>query len=329
MCTCLCITGVSSSEYLIQIDKRFRNSEINFYDKSKYIVRAYSNQIQMASFGLMEGIDTCNYNFNNYEYNRLSASQPSTDHRKNMETKLILGCNNDKICQYYWKLRCIIADIYKNDSSLEKQDYQQRVYNVLNYPYDKRLLQASENMFNYDYIGSMLSSTICQYLFNYWDDIDNHKNRYNYQIRCFANSSFQSKDGMLHGQQCWSSVMRNNAITQSLCLGTLNVMNYLHINMSCDLCNIGIHSNDWIFQCSGNGSRQHDYCLRCTYTMANEIMKFEKYLDNIIRQYIDENFTADCVKILVTFVVGYAEIRSNAKQLSNFELKGKHSDNNQ
>ena len=41
--------------------------------------------------------------------------------------------------------------------------------------------------------------------------------------------------------------------------------------------------------------------------MVNEIIKFEKYLDQIIRKYIDQNFTYDCVKILVAFVVGYAE----------------------
>ena len=272
------IAASNNIEYLIQIEEGYCHSnKIKYYNEKQRLVRAYSNQIQTLRFQLMNGIDTCNFNDSSINCAKNAI------HRKNMECQFILGSNNDKICDYYWKLRCIISKMYQNDLSLTKQDCQQLIHDIYifnNNDHSWRS-QLREEIFKYDCISSVISSEVCKYLFDF--NNNNDKNSCNYQIQCFANSSFDSKYGMVTGNQSWSSMMQ------------------------CDICNIGIDCNDWCFQCDCTGNRQHNYCLPCTYTMANEIRKFEKYLDKIIRKYIDQNFTYDCVKILVAFVVGYVQ----------------------
>ena len=149
-----------------------------------------------------------------------------------MECQFILGSNNDKICHYYWKLRCIISKIYQNDKSLEKQDYQQRIYDILK-DHEWRS-QSREQIFNYDYISSVISNVVCKYLFDF---NVNCNNNINYQIRCFENSSFDSKDGMLSGNQCWSSMMRCDMIKRSTVLHNHKnsvIDSYVYLFKRCD-----------------------------------------------------------------------------------------------
>ena len=51
-----------------------------------------------------------------------------------------------------------------------------------------------------------------------------------------------------------------------------------------------------------------DCCLQCTYTMANGIIAFKNSLQKIVHKYIDKKFTMDCIKEIVAFTIGTAEI---------------------
>ena len=259
----------SNVRYLIEIDEN--QSHIDYSDKNNYIFTADHTQIYT------DAIST------NYVINIID--------RKEIEFDFILRNKNIQIRQYYWDLRNMISNYYKKIYK-DYIEYEKKKYWYLIHRYD------------FDLIGSLFSNILCEYLFDF--DCDFKNDVINYKIRCFTNSSFNSDDGMVFIANHWSYMLRGSidAIENGLKIdGDVQAFNTSGWN--CDMCRCSIHINDWCFHCQKDS--EHDYCINCTYSMANEIIKFEHYLQNIIHTYIDSQFTIDCIQVLVAFVCGYAK----------------------
>ena len=123
------------------------------------------------------------------------------------------------------------------------------------------------------------------------------------------NSSFDCDDGMIFNDNHWKYMIKTHidAIERGAQVDG-DVQSFDTSGWNCDMCRCGLHVNDWCFHCHKDGAQSaHDYCINCTYSMANEIIKFEHYLQDIIHTSIDSQFTMDCIQILVAFVCGYAK----------------------
>ena len=263
----------SSVRYLIEINENYAG--IDYNDKKNYIFTVDHRQIYPSKVSL------------NYTINIID--------RKEIECDFILCNNNSQIRQYYWDLRNIISNYYqtilKEYIEHEKEEYWRLIYR-----------------YDFDLIGALFSNIVCQYLF----DLDNNgngngnKNTLDYKIRCFTNSGFDSDDGMLFNANHWGYTIgrRIGAIDKGIKINS-NPQGFDTTGWNCDMCRCSIHVNDWCFHCQKY--EHHDYCINCTYSMANEIIKFEHYLQDIIHTTIDSQFTMDCIQVLVAFVCGYAK----------------------
>ena len=260
----------SNVRYLIELDPNYTG--IDYSKKEGYIFTVDSRQIYPKKVS------------SNFTVNIIN--------RKEIECDFILCNNNSKIRQYYWDLRNIISNYYqtilKDYIEFEKKKYWRLIHR-----------------YDFDLIGALFSNILCQYLYDL-DENDNNNNTLDYKIRCFINSSFNSDDGMIFNANHWSYMIRRriDAIASGVKVG-LDTQAFATSGWNCDMCRCSIHINDWCFHCSKD--RRHDYCINCTYSMANEIIKFEHYLQDIIHTIIDSEFTMDCIQVLVAFVCGYAK----------------------
>ena len=224
------------------------------------------------------------------QYSNIVDTCNTGNHRLDMECDLILRSKDKTIRQFYLNLRGIVSQILSNSCN---HTYRYRVEATLRY--------------NFEFLGAYFSNVICNYLY----DLDNHDNnmiKSRYQIRCFQNSSFGSEDGFLCLNQLWTRKICNQ-LTQ-IRLGVehcYSIQDFTSSEYRCDLCNVWLHDNDWVFSCHRNAA--HDYCLPCVYSMAHQIVKFEKYLQSVINDCYHEYLTMDCIQILVAFVLGYANVR--------------------
>ena len=226
-------------------------------------------------------------------------------HRYNAECDLVLKSSDKNLRQYYWQLRNMIASIIP-----------------INLKFESRI--NTEFTYNFEYIGALLSKTIMDYLyFDNINDIDNYKfdcnyNDISYKMRCFVDSSHKKHTvdgydvGYMFVMNHWKQKIIRTRVLLKNGLGVAPVQSFKEF-WSCDLCSFGINSHDWICHCIPIESiiaeqEGHGYCLQCTYSMANGIAQCEKSLQNIVHQYIDPQFTMDCIRLIVAFTVGSVTI---------------------
>ena len=242
------------------------------------------------------------------EYTNVIDACNTGYYRTQMEYDLILGSNDKNICQFYSNLRSIIANIYKqNASKNEKYHY------------------TPQQRYNCEFVGGYISNIICNYIFNLKNaknsSISNssvHTSRY--KIRCFHNPSFKSEDGCLCFQQLWKKIIRVRL--NEIHFGNVKPIDNINIQEFndnhhdprlthlCGLCNIEIHHNDWVAYCQ-NTVVTHEYCLSCTYTMINDVMKLENFLQYIIESLYYVYLNKDCIRVLVAFVLEYTNVSVN------------------
>ena len=271
-----------------------------------------SDQMRCDDFNSVFVINTCNDNIKN---------------RLILEYNLILQTKNDKIRNFYKILRDIISnDIYKKDCQ-QLIDQEEDGFPAYDWCHK----------YNFDYVAGFLSCKIIDYLFDdesklkYHDDdaYDHLTNNdddnfcdYNGRIRCLDNASFESKDGVLengNGEPLWhyeimdtiKCIINSNGSVDT----NVDCQDMSLVGWSCDLCRITINYDDWCFHCQ-NSSTSHDYCLQCVYTMANQIIKFEHFLAQLIHKHVNKHFNDDCIQIVVAFVVGCVKKKYKVKNIS-------------
>ena len=295
---------LENDEYKIEDDYDYTgNGNGKKQDKYQYIHRSL---ISRDSRFLDYGIDTCSLLPVKKE-SGMNMNMNMNIHRYNAECDLLLKTRDKKLRNYYWRLRNIIASIipikFKSDDDKWNGAY----------------------IYNFEYIGALLSKIITNYLyFDQLNDKNKNKNKIvNYKIRCFINPATNySKQRTIDGYEIGYMYMDNQwkheiecAIFANKYKFNANVMQeqFETSGWSCDLCRITINMNDWMYRsipaCSITHHEQnHDYCLQCTYTMANGIIAFENSLEKIVHKYIDKKFTMDCIKEIVAFTIGTASI---------------------
>ena len=233
-------------------------------------------------------------------------------HRFNAECDLILKTSDKKLRQYYWKLRNIIASMIAVNLQLEPR-------------------LRIEFRYNFEYIGSLVSKTIMDYL--YFDDHnnvnDNSNYSYNdisYKMKCFVGSSHEkyekyTVDGFDVEYMCiknqWTEKIDRTRLLVKHGIrwyaARYGVQLFCNTTLSCHLCRFEINLHDWICHCIPMQSiitdqKAHHFCLQCTYSMANGISQFENSLQNIVHQLIDAQFALDCIRLIVAFTVGNVTI---------------------
>lgn len=281
---------------IVQKTVRMPNNEIlvlrNGHDRNnnnngsvvKYTVRSYGDVFDVLPN------EVFNPTSKKIAYSRIVDTCNTGNYRLNMECDLILGSKDRNIREFYCNLRQILVNIYQETSFMKNRQHER--YCKLKFRY------------NYQFLSGYFSNIICDYLF----DLENDTNKAKYQIRCFQNSSFDSQDGFLCFEQLWKYKIQNRLKEIELRMNSYtNVQDFRNNGYCCDLCNVYIHVNDWVANC--HRSVPHDYCLPCVYSMTQQIVTFEKYLQNIINEQYNEYLTMDCMQILVSFVLGYANVR--------------------
>ena len=265
-------------EYVVKLD--IGQEFIDYSDENNYIFNVDASQLASDKAIYQRNVvDTCNYG----------------NYRLDMEYNLILGTNDKNLRQFYTNLRNTLSNIYNQENflTLDESGF------------------VAMFRYNFDFIGALFSNIICNYLFEINNNKNNNnknQNRYKYQLRCFHNSSLNSKDKYLHFSTFWKHRFELWAKSQRLGMkGSPISQNFRSpFGSCCDMCSIFIHSNDWLGSCQQDNS--HVYCLQCCYIMARAILKFKQFLKNVVHEYVDRHFTNDCIQIIVSFVIGDAKI---------------------
>ena len=268
----------SVKQYIVELEKGYEN--IDYSDSKNYTFKVFASQIRsLNNIYFRNCVDTCN----------------SGDYRDSMECDLILATSDNNIREFYLNLKNTISEIYKQADflSLDESNY------------------APMYKYNFDYIGGYLSNNICTYLYDFsgGNNINGNVNHDKYQIlpRCFHNCSLDSKHGSLYFVQHWTHQIEVGFKAKRLekennC--KMSSQNFRHpFGNYCQLCHIFMHCNDWMAVCHDDVA--HDYCFPCTYAITKETIQYQTYLKDIIHQYVDKNFTFDCIQILVSFIIGH------------------------
>ena len=256
--------------------------EYKIENRRKQIRKVNRNDIYQDAKRLDYLIDTCS----------LLDEKGMNIHRYNAECDLVLKCKDKKLRNYYWTLRNIIANIIPIEF---KRDQRSRAAYI----------------YNFEYIGGLLSEIITNYL--YFDEIND--SIINYKIRCFI-SSHEKRTidgfniGFMYVENQWQHQIDHVRAAIQHGNQYFPLQNSFGFSgWSCSLCRCSININDWMYHCIPPRSKVRDmegddYCLQCTYSMANGIAQFENSLAKVVHEYIDKHFTIDCIKEIVAFTVG-------------------------
>merc|ERR1712013_665764 len=69
---------------------------------------------------------------------------------------------------------------------------------------------------------------------------------------------------------------------------------------SCDLCRVGVHVWDFVFECDNGFMHTHDLCLGC---VAN-VIRINAKLKELLREQLSDEMSVDCIDTIVSFVIG-------------------------
>ena len=266
--------------------------EYNYSGDGKNKYKVNRNDIFQDSKYLEYIIDTCVILDENW----------MNKHRFNAECDLILQTRNKELRNYYWNLRNIIASIIPITFNVDSQS-------------------TGAYLYNFEFIGALLSQIITNYL--YFDEMYGNKRDkdsiINYKARCFITLSHPRRTndgydvGYMFMQNQWKMQIDHAIAVIQQGRDHASLQGFNSSGWSCDLCRCTINVNDWMYHCISRRSEAsdtegHAYCLQCTYSMTNGIAAFENSLQKIIHQYVDQQFTMDCIKVIVGFTVGSAVI---------------------
>ena len=296
------LDGSERDESGYTLDYEIQDAKLYNYDKIpeagttgiKSILKVNADRtLYKTKYPIDNMIDTCSL---------LDKKTKFNIHRFNAECDLVLGTKDEKIRQYFWMLRNLFAEIYQSMRDNEK----------FLIPKIEKCTQPYE--YNFYYFGAQVSDIVTKYI--YFDEMNKNDKKLEYKMRCFkSDHSLKRKTidgydvGYMFMKNQWKYQIDSSINSSQRGLSSLDIQHFTNSGWSCGTCYSTINVYDWISLCLPTYSIEHSsdchgFCLQCTYSIANEIVKFEKNLKQIIIMCIDEKFPIDCIKEIVAYVIG-------------------------
>ena len=190
--------------------------------------------------------------------------------------------------QNMYSILCDMIGIY-NDSTYDKNErgYRYLLYDPQNF--DRKKYKYDKWYDNY-YISQRIGSIILKYIIP-----ENMKNR----LVCAQCCSSKIYGPMTPWQRHIKFVLKYDVDqTRNIIKQYGIIMRILYkSNTFCDMCSVLMHWSDYQFVCINH----HDICLRC---MNKQRLK-HKYLTSLLENQIQHELHIDCIKIIVSFVIGH------------------------
>lgn len=153
----------------------------------------------------------------------------------------------------------------------------------------REMFEEMEAVIHYEAMAQFIAKNVCDFLF---------QRQFHYKLDCLLAAH-------LHGSlRCWNVHQFHLKAVYEIRrqkLGNVpDVAAEMFAGYSCDICRIGLHFWDYMFECDNGYMDSHDFCLNC----ATNVIKMNCELKELLAGLLRDVLIVECIDTIADYVVG-------------------------